>query len=207
MGIRRARGHQRRCAASALSLGRQGKSRIRQLRRGSVLPGQDRGTGQVVCTRLRWDSFRRTPLGFTTCTAMSGNGSRTPGMTTTVERRLRMAAPGGKVEMQVAVWFGAVPGTTIQATSARPAASGTLPAAGATAWASGSAGRLTPELARSRSRRARTKRPEPSMMSTVGARVEMGVRYHGGACLGSLEGRQAPPVWSYATACPQSGES
>ena len=32
-------------------------------------------------------------------------------MTTTVERRLRMAAPGRKVEMQVAVWFGAVPGT------------------------------------------------------------------------------------------------
>jgi hypothetical protein len=32
------------------------------------------------------------------------------------------------------------------------------------------------------------------MMSTVGTRVEMGARYHGGACLGSLVGRQAPPV-------------
>jgi hypothetical protein len=32
------------------------------------------------------------------------------------------------------------------------------------------------------------------MMSTVGARVEMGARYHGGACLGSRVGRQAPPV-------------
>jgi hypothetical protein len=32
------------------------------------------------------------------------------------------------------------------------------------------------------------------MMSTVGARVEMGVRYRGGACLGSRVGRQAPPV-------------
>ena len=37
-----------------------------------------------------------------------------------------------------------------------------------------------------------TERPGPSMMSTVGARVEMGARYRGGACLGSLEGRQAP---------------
>jgi hypothetical protein len=32
------------------------------------------------------------------------------------------------------------------------------------------------------------------MTSTVGARVEMGARYHGGACLGSLEGRQVPSV-------------
>ena len=47
--------------------------------------------------------------------------------------------------MQVAVWFGAVPGTSIQAASARPTASGTLPATGATAWASGSAGRLARE--------------------------------------------------------------
>jgi hypothetical protein len=30
------------------------------------------------------------------------------------------------------------------------------------------------------------------MTSMVGARVEMGARYHGGACLDSLEGRQAP---------------
>ncbi len=48
MGIRRARRYQRRCASSALSLGRQGKSRICQLRNGSVLPGQDRRPGQVA---------------------------------------------------------------------------------------------------------------------------------------------------------------
>src|SRR5262249_18420034 len=30
-------------------------------------------------------------------------------------------------------------------------------------------------------------------MTTFGARIETG-RYYGGACLGSLEGRQAPPV-------------
>ena len=30
------------------------------------------------------------------------------------------------------------------------------------------------------------------MMSTVGVRVAMGARYHSGACLGSLLGRQAP---------------
>jgi hypothetical protein len=32
------------------------------------------------------------------------------------------------------------------------------------------------------------------MMSTVGVRVEMDARYHGCACLGSREGRQAQPV-------------
>ena len=100
MGIRGARGHQRRCAASALSLGRQGKSRIRQLRHGrSAARARPRG-GTSGSTRPRWDSFRRMPSGFTTCTAMSGNGSRTPGMTIIVERRPQMAAPGQKVEMQ-----------------------------------------------------------------------------------------------------------
>jgi hypothetical protein len=34
-------------------------------------------------------------------------------------------------------------------------------------------------------------------MRHVGVRVEMGARYQGGACLGSLAGRQALPVyWS-----------
>ena len=32
------------------------------------------------------------------------------------------------------------------------------------------------------------------MMSTIGARVEVSARYHGGAYLGSHMGRQAPPV-------------
>ena len=88
----------------------------------------------------------------------------------------------------VAVSSAAVPGTTIHRTSARPTATGTPPTTGTTISASGSGVRFSPEPARSRSRRARTKRPGPSMMSTVGARVEMGARYHGGACLGSLVG-------------------
>ena len=32
------------------------------------------------------------------------------------------------------------------------------------------------------------------MMIAVGVRVEMDARYLSGVCLGSLEGRQAPPV-------------
>ena len=69
----------------------------------------------------------------------------------------------------VAVSSAAVPGTTIQTTSARRTATGTPPTTGTTTLASGSAARFPPEPARSRSRRARAKRPGLSMMSTVGA--------------------------------------
>jgi hypothetical protein len=67
----------------------------------------------------------------------------------------------------VAVSFAAVPGTTIRGTSARPTATGTPPTTGTTTTVSGWVARFSPEPARSRSRRARTKRPGPSMMRTV----------------------------------------
>ena len=82
----------------------------------------------------------------------------------------------------------------VDRTSTRPTATGTPPTTGTTTLASVSGARFPPEPRRSRSRRARTKRPGPFMISTVGVRVEMGARYHGGACFGSLVGRQAPPV-------------
>ena len=68
----------------------------------------------------------------------------------------------------IAVWFAAVPGTTIHRTSAPPTATGTPPTTGITTSASGSGVRFPPEPMRSRSRRARTKRLGLSMMSTVG---------------------------------------
>jgi hypothetical protein len=70
----------------------------------------------------------------------------------------------------VAASCAAVPGTTIQTTSAPRTATGTLPTTGTTTSASGSPVRFPPEPARSRWRRACAERPGPSMMSTVGAR-------------------------------------
>ena len=70
----------------------------------------------------------------------------------------------------VGVSFAAVPGTTIHRTSAPPTATGTPPTTGTTISASVSGVRFPPEPMRSRSRRARTKRPGLSMMSMVGAR-------------------------------------
>ena len=69
----------------------------------------------------------------------------------------------------VAASFAAVPGTTIQTTSARRTATGTPPTTGTTTWVSGSPARFPPEPAPSRWRRVCAKRPGPSMMSTVGA--------------------------------------
>ena len=74
----------------------------------------------------------------------------------------------------VAVWFVAALGTTIQRTSARPTATGIPPTIGTTTWASGSVARLPPELTRSRSRRARSKRPGLSMMSMDAAANKLG---------------------------------
>ena len=71
---------------------------------------------------------------------------------------------------------------------ARPTALGSPPSAASTALGSVPGGRFPPEPARSRLHRACTKRPGLSIMSMVGARVEMGARYHGGACVGSLVG-------------------
>ena len=117
--------------------------------------------------RPRWDNFRRMPSVSMTCMAMSGNGSRTPGMSIIGERRPQMAAPGQKVEMQVWVSAVAVLGSTVQTGSARPSAIGGPPTVGTSTWASGSAARLPPEPVRSRSHRAPTRRPRCSMMNTV----------------------------------------
>ena len=88
-----------------------------------------------------------------------------------------------------------IPGATLRNSFGPRPASGAPQVPGMTSLVSGLAARFPPEPPRSRSRLARAKRPRPSMMSTVEARVEMGARYHGGACLGSLVGRQAPPVY------------
>src|SRR5262245_30060249 len=66
--------------------------------RGGKAEGRDRWT-----IRPQWDNFHRMPSVFMTCTAMSGNWSRSPGMTVIAERHPQMAAPGRKVEMQFSV--------------------------------------------------------------------------------------------------------
>jgi hypothetical protein len=72
---------------------------------------------------------------------------------------------------RVAALSAAVPGSTIHRISARRIATGTPPITGTTTWVSGSDARLSPEPARSRSRRARTKRPGLPMMSMVGTGI------------------------------------
>jgi hypothetical protein len=103
------------------------------------------------------------------------------------------------------VSFAAVRGTTIHRTSARLTATGTPPTTGTTTTGSGWGARFPPEPARSRSRRARNKRPGPSMMSTVGVRVEMGARYRGGAYLGSRVGDRRRRLFEFGVRpCTQS---
>jgi hypothetical protein len=138
-----------------------------------------------------------------------GHGSLTPSMQIRGACATRSSGAAGLIRPialkpgrpLVAVSSAAVPGTTLHRTSARPTATGTPPTTGTTIWVSGLGARFLPEPARSRSRRASTiKRPGPSMMSTVGARVEMGARYHGGACLGSLVGDRRRRLHSVSTA-------
>ena len=96
----------------------------------------------------------------------------------------------------VAASFAAVPGTTIHKTSARPTATGTPPTTGTTTLASASGARLSPEPMRSRSHRASTKRPGPSMMSTVGVRVRWRSIPRWRLCW-LARGRRSPPAIPY----------
>src|SRR5262249_46882864 len=97
-----------------------------------------------MARRSPWPRRSPMPSAFTTRTATSGNGSRTPIMTPTTERR-RTVPCGVKVLMQVAVWFVVVPGTAIRGSSVRPSATGSPLAIGTTIWASVSRGRLPPD--------------------------------------------------------------
>jgi len=105
----------------------------------------------------------------------------------------------------VAVSSAAVPGTTIHRTSARPTATGTPPTTGTTTTASVSGARFQPEPGRSRSHRARPKRPGPSMMSADAAAYQVGVdaHDHGGACLGRRTGSDRRR-WSLGAHSPES---
>ena len=70
---------------------------------------------------------------FMTCMVTSGSGLGTVGTTTTRKcllRRNRPARPGQQ-EIVVVLLFGAGPGTTVRGTSARPSATGTPQAFGA----------------------------------------------------------------------------
>src|ERR1700730_11893408 len=78
--------------------------------------------------------------GSTRFMAMCGNGRKTVGTTTTLERP-RMARLGHPAGVGTAS-FAAVPGTSIRGSSARPSASGTPPTAWTTSLGSVSGGRL-----------------------------------------------------------------
>ena len=145
---------------------------------GSQWDNQQTVTGRLVQPPMRSAS--------TTWPATCGNGCRIAIMTTTTERPQTVRR--GPAEIAVAVSSAAVPGAAVHRPFARPTALGSPPSAASTALGSVPGGRFPPEPARSRLHRACTKRPGLSIMSMVGARVEMGARYHGGACVGSLVG-------------------
>jgi sulfatase-modifying factor enzyme 1 len=89
-------------------------------------------------------SYPPNPWGCTTCTATSGNGSKTSGMTATRARRLT-ARPGLILKEKnplACASFAADPGSTFRGTSAPPSASGASPTFGTTFWGSVSPGRL-----------------------------------------------------------------
>jgi Sulfatase-modifying factor enzyme 1 len=110
--------------------------------------GDDIGENNANCDgcKSEWDNKRPlrsalsqpTPSAFSTCTAMSGNGSRTVG--TRITRRHRRTARRGKrlaPATIVAGWCTAGPGTTFWSTCVRPNASGASPTPGATVWVPG----------------------------------------------------------------------
>src|SRR6516165_4092329 len=92
--------------------------------------------------------------GSTRFMAMCGNGQKTVGTTTTLERP-RMARLGYPAVV-VTVSFAGAPGTSIHGSSARPSASGTPPTAGTTSSGSVSGGRFpleSPLITRQQHRR------------------------------------------------------
>ena len=95
-------------------------------------------------------------------------------ITEIIREHRRTARRGSKERIAAAVSSAAVAGATIHGAihgaSARLSATGSPPSTGAATSASGSGARFPPEPARSRSRRARTKRLGLSMTSTVGAK-------------------------------------
>src|ERR1700680_2875829 len=83
------------------------------------------------------DRSSRTGLGFTTCTATSGNGLRIAGMRATTGRQ-QTDQPGSKGAIRVTVLSAAVPGATNPTTSALPPAVGAISTSSSTLSASGS---------------------------------------------------------------------
>ena len=129
VGVRGAGGHDDAVLVGLIDLDRPG-----QLRRQLHL--RQRPQGRVSREdRCRWTASRRIRGVFTTFTAMCGSGCRTAGTAATTVRR-RMARLG-QLEIVVAVWSWAVPGSTIRGASAPRAAAGTPPTTGAAVWASG----------------------------------------------------------------------
>ena len=123
--------------ADGLFLGRRDRQGERQLHGLRQRVGQEAdGSGRLVCRPMHSVS--------TTCTAMSGSGSRiaTMGTTKGPQRTVRL---GSKAANAVAVSSAAAPGSTFRRISARLPASGALPSAGTTFLGSGSVGRLTVE--------------------------------------------------------------
>ena len=98
-----------------------------------------------VSRRQTVPSIHSNPIrgGSTKFLAMCGNGRKTVGTTTTLERpwMARLGHPAGVVTVS----FAALPGTSIRGFSARPSASGTPPTAGTTSLGSVSGGRLSLE--------------------------------------------------------------
>ena len=104
-------------------------------------------------------------------------GSRTPNMPIRGACAMRSSGAAGSIRPKppkpgrplVAASCAAVPGTTIQTTSARRTATGTTPTTGTTTSASGSPARFPPEPTPSRWRRVRANCPGPSMMRMIWA--------------------------------------